>query len=148
MGVSNRITNSNTVPDSVPVITTVASDELTGETALASLTDGILKHASGTPATATAGTDYFKPAGVAGGQSAVGGTASGENLSLSSTGHATKGKINLGSASTYDEVNDRLGLGQTTPTVRLHVKRTDTTGTVAFFENTTSTVGAQLGVGR
>jgi hypothetical protein len=62
--------------------------------------------------------------GVSGGQSVVGGTGSGENLTLSSTSNATKGKIILGSASVYDEVNNRLGITQTTPTSKLHILTT------------------------
>jgi hypothetical protein len=44
-----------------------------------------------------------------------GSKSSGSNLTLVSTTHATKGKIILGSASAYDEVNDALGIGTTTP---------------------------------
>src|SRR5687768_2035431 len=51
-----------------------------------------------------------------------GGTGSGGNLTLSSTSHATKGSVVLGSASAYDEANDRLGLGITAPTAPLHVR--------------------------
>lgn len=50
-----------------------------------------------------------------------GGSGSGGNLTLGSTSNGTKGKIILGSTSAYDEVNDRLGLGQTTPATRLDV---------------------------
>jgi len=59
--------------------------------------------------------DFLKLSGRSGGQSVKGGTASGENLDLSSTNHATKGKINIGANSTYDEVNERLGIGTKTP---------------------------------
>jgi len=59
--------------------------------------------------------------GVSGGQSVIGGTASGNNLTLSSTSHATKGKILFGT-SAYDEVNNRLGIGTTTPLHGLDVK--------------------------
>ena len=52
--------------------------------------------------------------GISGGQSVIGGTASGNNLTLSSTTNATKGKILFGT-SAYDEVNNRLGIGTTTP---------------------------------
>jgi hypothetical protein len=52
--------------------------------------------------------------GASGGQSAIGGTASGENLTLSSTTNGTKGKIIFGT-SAYDEANNRLGIGTTTP---------------------------------
>jgi len=58
--------------------------------------------------------------GVSGGQSVVGGTSSGNNLTLSSTSNATKGKILFGT-SAYDEVNNRLGVGTTSPVARLDV---------------------------
>lgn len=53
--------------------------------------------------------------GVSGGQSVVGGTAGGNDLTLSSTSNATKGKIIFGN-SAYDEANNRLGIGTTSPT--------------------------------
>jgi lysophospholipase L1-like esterase len=62
--------------------------------------------------------------GKAGGQTAVGGTASGNNLTLSSTTNATKGKVILGTASAYDQANDLLGLGLTTPLFKLHTYST------------------------
>lgn len=58
--------------------------------------------------------------GVAGGQTLSGGTASGGTLTLASTAHATKGKINLGGSSTFDESNDRLGIGTLIPSAKLH----------------------------
>ena len=58
--------------------------------------------------------------GVSGGQSVVGGTAASENLTLSSTTNATKGKILFGT-SAYNEVNNRLGIGLTSPTTQLDV---------------------------
>ena len=58
--------------------------------------------------------------GISGGQSVIGGTASGNNLTLSSTSNATKGKILFGN-SAYDEVNNRLGIGISSPVVKLHV---------------------------
>lgn len=51
--------------------------------------------------------------GKAGGQSVVGGTATDETLTLSSTTHATKGLILLGN-SAYNEKNNRLGIGTNT----------------------------------
>lgn len=60
--------------------------------------------------------------GLSGGQTAYGGTAASEALTLSSTAHATKGKIFLGASSAYDEANVRLGLNQTTPLATLHIK--------------------------
>ena len=56
--------------------------------------------------------------GVAGGQSVIGGTAANNALTLSSTSNASKGKIYFGTASTYNEFNDRLGIGTTFPGAR------------------------------
>lgn len=50
----------------------------------------------------------------------VGGTLSGNNITFSSTSNATKGKILFGT-SAYDEVNNRLGIGTTTPLNKLDV---------------------------
>ena len=58
--------------------------------------------------------------GVAGGQIAIGGTAAGNSLTLSSTTNGTKGNILIGT-SAYDEVNNRLGIGNAAPTYRLDV---------------------------
>ncbi len=62
--------------------------------------------------------------GVAGGQTLSGGTAASENLTLASTANATKGKINLGSASSYDELAARLGVGTLSPSAKLHALAT------------------------
>lgn len=59
--------------------------------------------------------------GVSGGQSVIGGTASGNNLTLSSTSNATKGKILFGN-SAYNEVNDSLGIGTNAPSAKLEVR--------------------------
>ena len=53
--------------------------------------------------------------GIAGGTTLIGGTASGNNLTLVSTSNATKGKILFGNYSAYDGANNRLGIGTTTP---------------------------------
>lgn len=63
--------------------------------------------------------------GTAGGQTLKGGTASGENLTLMSTNHATKGIIVLG-ASAYDEVNNRFGLKITNPAADFEAASTAT----------------------
>jgi hypothetical protein len=49
-----------------------------------------------------------------------GSNASGGDLTLMSTNNATKGNINFGS-STYDEVNNRLGIKDTTPSYEIDV---------------------------
>lgn len=53
--------------------------------------------------------------GISGGTTLIGGTASGEDLNLSSTSHATKGSIFLGTSgnSEYDETNRFLTIGNT-----------------------------------
>ena len=58
--------------------------------------------------------------GISGGTTLVGGTLSGNNLTFSSTSNATKGKILFGT-SAYDEVNNQLGIGTTTPLNKLDV---------------------------
>ena len=57
-------------------------------------------------------------AGVSGGQTLTGGSGAGEGLTLSSTSNVSKGKIFFGN-SVYDEANNRLGLGTTTPAFQL-----------------------------
>lgn len=59
--------------------------------------------------------------GIAGGQSVVGGTVASDNLTLSSTTNATKGKIVFGT-SAYDEANNRLGVGTINPTTVLEIR--------------------------
>lgn len=86
--------------------------------------------------------------GVAGGQTAIGGTASGNNLTLSSTSNATKGKILFGTSG-YDEVNNRLGVGTNSPTVSLQVIgpiKSGTTGTIGRLEVARSSDGLTIGV--
>lgn len=75
-------------------------------------------------------TNYALLAGRAGGQTLIGGTASGEDLTLQSTSNATRGSIFFGSAQTsaYDEVNDRLGIGIAAPTGVLHIDQSSLTG--------------------
>jgi len=115
----------------------------TGVLSVASLgaPGGLVKAAAVTGAlsNATAGTDYEVPltfstgltrtvntitanlsTGIAGGQSAIGGTAGGNNLTLSSTTNGTKGKILFGT-SAYDEVNNRLGIKTAAPGFALDV---------------------------
>lgn len=65
--------------------------------------------------------------GIAGGQSVIGGTAIGENLTLSSTSNATKGKILFGN-STYNELTNKLGIGTTSPTQPIEVTRNTSGG--------------------
>lgn len=72
-------------------------------------------------------TQYALLAGRAAGQTLKGGTASGENLTLISTNHATKGKILFGT-SAYDEVNNRLGVNLVSPVNVVDISQTSDTG--------------------
>lgn len=63
---------------------------------------------------------YALLAGRSGGQTLIGGTASGDDLTLQSTSNSTKGSILFGT-SAYDEVNNRLGIGIASPSYELHV---------------------------
>lgn len=86
---------------------------------------------------------YALLAGRSGGQTLIGGTASGDDLTLKSTSNATKGTVFLGTASAYDETNDRLGLGMTGPSNKLDVTLattgTERAGKFAFTDTRTST---------
>jgi hypothetical protein len=86
--------------------------------------------------------------GLAGGQSVVGGTASGQSLTLSSTTNGTKGSILFGSSS-YSEADNTLGIG-TTAGATDRVTLADTTlagsgslaGSVLSATQTWNTTGA------
>lgn len=94
-------------------------------------------------------------AGQSGGQSAKGGTGAGDDLTLSSTSHATKGKVLFGGDGAYDEANGEFGFGITgAMSAKVHV-RTASSGSTpnadadeAFFEgsgNAGFTIGAGTG---
>jgi len=83
--------------------------------------------------------------GKAGGQTIYGGTAASENLTLSSTTNATKGKIILGTSSAYDGTSMFLGIGTTSPTNPLSFG--NDAAKKIWIENTSSgTVGRALTV--
>jgi hypothetical protein len=69
-------------------------------------------------------TKYFYKPGLPGGQTEFGDVRPSGTLTMSSTASPTKGKIYFGSAqaTVYDEVNERIGVFQNTPTAKLHVK--------------------------
>ncbi|MGH2688324.1 MAG: hypothetical protein ACRDKW_05905, partial [Actinomycetota bacterium] len=85
----------------------------------------------------------FAPLGVAGGQTATGGTAAAENLTLSSTANATKGSIIFGTTSgiVFDEPNNRTGFG--TGADVLATKVTIKTGCLTFSGTLTGPPGAE-----
>jgi hypothetical protein len=76
-----------------------------------------------------------------------GGNGSGDDLTLKSTAHATKGNIFFGT-STYDEANNRLGINTTSPTVALDVNGAlQATGNVTF-DQTLTVSGNTIELGR
>lgn len=79
---------------------------------------------------------FFILGGQAGGQIARGDTASGGNLTLMSTVHATKGKILFGT-SAYDEVNHRLGIGTASPSSILELDPGNAGAILLNFDDTT-----------
>jgi hypothetical protein len=103
---------------------------------------------AGTPGTWTKITDsalFAALLGRVGGQTIRGGTGSGDNLTLFSTSHATKGKVLLGTASGYDEVNDRLGLGTQSPSAKQHILGSvNGELEIARLENTDNTAASLL----
>lgn len=81
---------------------------------------------------------YALLAGRSGGQSLVGGSASANDLSLSSTSNATKGKIKLGANSAFDEANSRLGIGSNAPDSLLHLQENNVKYNISANSSTTS----------
>lgn len=79
--------------------------------------------------------------GVAGGQSAVGGTAASESLTLSSTANATKGRILVGNFFAIDEVNGRVLIGTQTAAAGAPL-------TIAATNASGFSIWAQAGVAR
>lgn len=100
-------------------------------------------------------TQYALLAGRSGGQTLIGGTASGNNLTLKSSSNATRGKIVLGNAGTtaYDDVNDRIGIGTSSPSYPLdvtgNVRLAGSSGGVSIgtsvFSNAALAIGGTVG---
>lgn len=80
---------------------------------------------------------YALRTGRAGGQTLIGGTALGDDLSLRSTSNATKGNIFFGLAGTqtYDEINDRWGFGTVIPLSPVDIQHVGTNLLAAGTEN-------------
>jgi hypothetical protein len=87
--------------------------------------------------------------GRTGGQTLIGSVASGENLTLKSTSHATKGKIILGTAAAYNEATSNLGLGTTSPSCKAHLVMAADEATGLYVDGSTndySGAGIALGI--
>lgn len=89
---------------------------------------------------------YARLAGRSGGQTLQGGTAAGDDLTLESTSHATKGTIFLGSSIVVDQVNGRLGVGTTTPDSRIDIAAAG--GAYLTFTRDDTAVAANEVIGR
>lgn len=74
-----------------------------------------------------------------------GSASSGGTLTLQSTSHATKGKILFGT-SAYDEVNNRLGIGTTSPSWPIQVSINSNAAAQMLFNNANSGPGAYSGI--
>lgn len=89
-------------------------------------TAGVADHGALTGLTDDDHTQYALLAGRSGGQTIIGGTASGDDLTIKSTSNATKGSIFLGSGSGYtlatlDDATGRIGFGTTSPTAYIDI---------------------------
>jgi hypothetical protein len=106
---------------------------------------GILKRLSWANVKAALNSLHARLAGASGGQTLTGGTAAGENLTLLSTSNATKGAVIFGTASEYDHVNDRIGVGTLTPGAKIHALSTTEQLRLGFdasnFASTTVSAG-------
>ena len=120
--------------------TTISYDNSTYLTSISGLDHGLLGGL-----TDDDHTQYALLAGRSGGQTLIGGTASGNDLTLQSTSHGTKGNIFFGT-STYDEVNNRLGIGVQAPDSAFHVYGSDFFSTSMFFERTGAGVDDFAGI--
>ncbi|HSX52819.1 MAG TPA: hypothetical protein VLF90_00390 [Patescibacteria group bacterium] len=101
-----------------------ASQILKQNSSGAAITVGTLAHSALTGLSADDHTQYALLAGRSGGQNLIGGTGSGDNLTLKSSSNGTVGKIIFGGASgttAYDEVNDRIGIGTNAPSSLLNI---------------------------
>lgn len=97
-------------------------DDMTWQTVSAGVTD----HGALTGLGDDDHTQYALLLGRSGGQALIGGTASGDDLTLQSTAHATRGMIFFGSGgvNVYDDVNARWGMGVAAPARALEVRST------------------------
>lgn len=83
--------------------------------------------------------------GLAGGQTIKFGKNSGDNGTLTSTDHVTKGKIYFGSAqaTAFDEVNNRLGIATASPATTLDVNGDITPrGNIVYVSHDTYDIGS------
>lgn len=111
--------NAFTFATSGPLMSVLCGTSTCTFTTLATSSLGI-PHSSLTGLTTDDHTQYALLVGRSGGQTLIGGTASGDDLTLMSTSNATQGNIFFGASSTYDGVRAQFGLNTLTPGVILN----------------------------
>lgn len=86
--------------------------------------------------------------GIAGGQSAIGGTGAGENLTLSSTANASKGSILVGASGTsFNEATGAIVLGPTTTGTAQRIYNPNNAANfsqMALYPNTGANIGNSM----
>lgn len=100
----------STVSDTPTINMSITDQEISGDVIQSGLDHGSIGGLSDDDHTI-----YALLSGRAGGQTLNGGNSSGNSLTLQSTSNATKGNILFGN-SAYDETNNRLGIGTSSPT--------------------------------
>lgn len=126
-------------------LTSVAATTFTGSlTGVASGNEVPLTFSTGLTRTSNTITNDLST-GVSGGQSVIGGTASGNSLTLSSTSDATKGDIIFGTSS-YDETTNQLNITNTGQDTALTVTGNTNTPFQINVTNTSSGASASSDV--
>lgn len=118
-------------------VTISNGDGVAGDTTIDLVPGSISHNALSNLTTGDPHTQYALLAGRAASQTLIGSTASGGSLTLLSTSHATKGKIFLGTAGVYDQVNDRIGLGTTSPSDAIVIDTGGLTRGIKFGDSQT-----------
>lgn len=155
-------------PTTATYITQTPDGTLSAEQALSTLATGLLKNTTttGVLTIASAGTDYQVPitfstgltgtttvtanisTGVAGGQTVIGGTASGNALTLRSN-TSDDGKFIFGGTTdlVYNQSSKVLSVGIATPATAAsaHFKRSGATGAIVYVQNATNNTVSYAG---
>lgn len=127
----------NTAPNQTVTLTGAGNSTVTGTYPTYTITGGSPTFSTGLTAASNTVTANLST-GVAGGQSAIGGVNAGDNLTLSSSSNATKGKLLFGTSG-YDESQNYLGVGTAAPVVPFHVRTSTNSLWEGMYLNNPST---------